>query len=354
MRAQGFAGAEAPDIRPLTGGQSNPTFRVRTGRGDFVLRKKPDGVLLPSAHAIDREHRAMQALADSGVPVPRMRAWCGDEAVVGTPFYLMEFLDGRVLTDPSLPDSTPSERAAIYDEMNRVLARLHTVDIQALGLQSFGRPGNYVARQVARWVGQCERATLPVPAAMRRLMDWLPAHVPSQTPTCLVHGDYRIDNLVFHATEPRILGVLDWELSTLGDPLADLAYHCMAWRVTPALWRGIGGLDLAALGIPDEASYLHTYSQRTGVLPVHWNFYLAYNLFRMAAILHGIAQRALEGTASAPDAAQVGAKAGPLAELALEIAGGLAASVPPDNGQPNDPKETSRCNSVPASSMPPP
>jgi acyl-CoA dehydrogenase len=320
LRAEGFAGGEAPDIRTLSGGQSNPTFRVRTGRGDFVLRKKPDGVLLPSAHAIDREHRVMQALADSGVPVPRMRAWCGDETVVGTPFYLMDFLEGRVLADPSLPGCTPDERGAIYDEMNRVLARLHTVDVHALGLQSFGRPGNYVARQVARWIRQCESATLPVPEAMLRLMEWLPAHVPAQTPACLVHGDYRIDNLVFHATEPRVLGVLDWELSTLGDPLADLAYHCMAWRVTPALWRGIGGLDLAALGIPDEVSYLRAYGQRTGIRPAHWDFYLAYNLFRMAAILHGIAQRALEGTAAASDAAQVGAKAGPLAELALDIA----------------------------------
>jgi aminoglycoside phosphotransferase (APT) family kinase protein len=320
LRDQGFAGRAAVEVKPLSGGQSNPTYRLRTDRGDFVLRKKPDGVLLPSAHAIDREHHVMHALAGSGVPVPKMHAWCEDVSVIGTPFYLMEFLDGRVVADPSLPGCTPAERAPIYREMNSVLARLHALDVEALGLASFGRPGHYVQRQVARWIGQCEQATLPVPDAMRRLMDWLPAHVPAETRTCLVHGDYRIDNLVFHRTEPRVLGVLDWELSTLGDPLADLAYHCMAWRVSPALWRGIGGLDLAALGIPDEAEYVRSYTEATGTPVAHWDFYLAYNLFRMAAILHGIAQRAVEGTASAADAAQVGAKAAPLAELACRIA----------------------------------
>lgn len=320
LREQGFAGAAEPRIAVLAGGQSNPTYRVRSDRGDYVLRKKPPGKLLPSAHAIDREYTVMQALARSGVPVPRMLAWCADEAVTGTPFFLMEFLDGRVLADPALPGLAAEERAEMYRDMNRVIASLHSLDFQARGLSSFGKPGNYVARQVARWVDQCARATLPLPQAMRELMDWLPAHVPADARTCLVHGDFRIDNLVFHASEPRIIGVLDWELATLGDPLADFSYHCMAWRVTPRVWRGVGGLDLAALGIPGEREYIADYEKATGLAIAHWDFYMAYNLFRMAAILHGIAQRAADGTAAAHDAVEVGARAQPLANLALDIA----------------------------------
>jgi len=325
LRAQGFAGAAAPAVSVLAGGQSNPTYRIRTDAGDYVLRKKPAGPLLPSAHAIDREYRVMQALAGSGVAVPRMLAWCGDTSIIGTDFFLMEFLDGRVLADPALPQCAPGERAAIYREMARVIARLHSVDVEALGLSSFGKPGNYVARQVARWVDQCSRSTIALPPAMRELMEWLPAHVPADAATCLVHGDFRIDNLVFHATEPRVIGVLDWELSTLGDPLADFSYHCMAWRVDPALWRGIGGLDLQALGIPSEAEHVRAYAQATGRAIAHWDYYMAYNLFRMAAILHGIAQRAADGTAAAGDAVAVGARARPLAELALAIARGKGA-----------------------------
>lgn len=322
MRTQGLSGDRTLVVEALAGGQSNPTYRVRTEQGDFVLRKRPPGQLLPSAHAIDREFRVMQALAATDVPVPRMVAWCPDTAVTGTEFYLMEFLAGRVFADPALPASSPEERAAIYREMNRVIARLHSVDVDAVDLASFGRPGNYVARQVSRWIDQCERATLPLPAAMPELMDWLPAHVPAGTHTRLVHGDFRIDNLVFHPTEPRIIGVLDWELSTLGDPLADFSYHCMAWRVAPALWRGMGGLDLGALGIPQEREYVRSYAEATGLAIAHWDFYMAYNLFRMAAILHGIAQRAAQGNAAAPDAQEVGARAGPLADLALAIARG--------------------------------
>lgn len=320
LREHGFAGAGEPRIDVLAGGQSNPTYRIRSERGDYVLRKKPPGKLLPSAHAIDREYRVMQALAGSGVPVPRMLAWCADEAVTGTPFFLMEFLDGRVLADPALPQCTAAERSEIYRDMNRVIARLHSLDVDALGLASFGKPGHYVARQVARWVDQCARATLPLPAAMRELMEWLPANLPPEAPARLVHGDYRIDNLVFHAREPRVIGVLDWELSTLGDPLADFSYHCMAWRVAPQVWRGIGGLDLARLGIPAEPQYVRAYAQATGLAIAHWDFYLAYNLFRMAAILHGIAQRAADGTAAGHDAVEVGARAEPLANLALSIA----------------------------------
>lgn len=238
----------------------------------------------------------------------------------------MEFLAGRVFSDPALPDCTPGDRAAIYREMNRVIACLHRVDVGAVGLDTFGRPGNYVARQLSRWIEQCARATIPLPSAMRELAALLPAHVPAHCLTRLVHGDFRIDNLVFHPARPCVIGVLDWELSTLGDPLADLSYHCMAWHVSPALWRGVDGLDLGALGIPGEAQYLRAYEEATGIVVGHWDFYMAYNLFRMAAILHGIAQRAAEGTAAAPDAAATGAKAAPLAELGLAIAKRLVAT----------------------------
>lgn len=318
---QGLARRPEIEVESLAGGQSNPTFRIRCDAGTYALRKKPDGALLASAHAIDREYRVMRQLAGTAVPVPKMLAWCDDDSLVGTPFYVMEFLAGRVFVDQSLPGLAPDERAAIYAEMNRVLAALHAVDHAAVGLGDFGRPGNYVERQVVRWTKQCRAGTLPLPAALVRLMDWLPRHLPQATRTCLVHGDYRMDNLVFHPREPRVLGVLDWELSTLGDPVADFAYHCMSWRIPPAVWRGIGGLDLRALGIPEEKAYVRAYEQASGCdLAPAWEFYMAFNLFRMAAILHGIAQRAVDGTASAPDALEVGSKAGPLAELGWKCA----------------------------------
>jgi len=321
LQTQGLAGNGSLTLSPLSGGQSNPTFRLSTGNRHYVLRKKPPGQLVASAHAIDREYRVMKALQGSGVPVPRMFAYCEDESLVGTPFYLMEFLDGRVLVDQALPGMAPAERSAIYREMNRVIAALHRVDYAAAGLASYGKPGNYFARQITRWSRQCRESTLPVNAAMQQLMAWLPEHVPAGDETTLVHGDYRLDNLVFHPTEARVLGVLDWELSTLGHPLADLSYQCMAWRIAPALWRGIAGLDLAALGIPSEAEYVAMYAEATGRDPAeHWEFYLAYNLFRMAAILHGIAQRATDGNATAADAVETGRKAGPLAELGWQCA----------------------------------
>jgi acyl-CoA dehydrogenase len=321
LQTQGLAGSGPLTLSTLSGGQSNPTFRLSTGDRHYVLRKKPPGQLIASAHAIDREYRVMKALQGSGVPVPRMYAYCEDESIVGTPFYLMEFLDGRVLVDPSLPGMEPKERGAVYREMNRVIAALHRVDFEATGLASYGKPGNYFARQITRWSRQCREATLPVNEAMQKLMEWLPEHIPAGDETTLVHGDYRLDNLVFHPTEASVIGVLDWELSTLGHPLADLSYQCMAWRIPPALWRGIAGLDLAALGIPSEAEYVATYAKATGRDPAeHWDFYLAYNLFRMAAILHGIAQRAADGNAAADDAAETGRKAGPLAELGWQCA----------------------------------
>lgn len=321
LRALGLADNDALTGVPLSGGQSNPTYRITTKDRSYVLRKKPPGQLLASAHAIDREYRVMRALQGSNVPVPRMLAYCEDTQIVGTPFYLMEFLDGRVLIDQSLPGMAPAGRGAIYREMNRVIAALHNVNYQALGLETFGKPGNYFARQIARWSRQCQESTLPVNEAMQKLMEWLPAHIPEGDETTLVHGDYRLDNLVFHPTEPRVIGVLDWELSTLGHPLADLSYQCMAWHIPHALWRGIAGLDLAALGIPSESEYVGWYAQATGRDPSqHWDFYMAYNLFRMAAILHGIAQRAADGSAAADDAEKTGHKAGPLAEIGWQCA----------------------------------
>lgn len=321
LKAQGLVGNERLTLCPLPGGQSNPTFRFKSGSHQYVLRKKPPGQLIASAHAIDREYRVMKALQNSGVPVPRVLCYCDDEAVIGTPFYVMAFLEGRVLVDQSLPGMTPQARSAIYCEMNRVIAALHSVDYAAADLAGFGRPGNYFARQISRWSRQCQESTLPVNDAVRRLMEWLPEHIPASDETTLVHGDYRLDNLVFHPTEPRVIGVLDWELSTLGHPLADFSYQCMSWTIPPALWRGIAGLDLAALGIPTEAEYVAMYAKATGRDPAeHWDFYLAYNLFRMAAILHGIAQRSADGNAAAADATETGRKAGPLAELGWQCA----------------------------------
>lgn len=322
LRAHGLAGDAPFKVRVLAGGQSNPTFHIDAGAGrQYVLRKKPPGTLIASAHAIDREFRVMKALADTGVPVPRMFDYCEDDGLIGTPFYIMEFLDGRVFMDQGLPGMSNAEREAIYREMNRVIAALHAVDYKAVGLGDYGKEGNYVGRQIARWSRQCKESTLPVNESMHKLMDWLPAHLPEGDETTLVHGDYRLDNLIFHPTEPRVIGVLDWELSTLGHPLADLSYQCMGWRIPHDLWRGIGGLDLEKLGIPSEAQYVKWYGDATGRDAAgHWDFYIAYNLFRMAAILHGIAQRAADGNAAAEDAVETGRKAGPLADLGWQAA----------------------------------
>jgi aminoglycoside phosphotransferase (APT) family kinase protein len=321
LSAQGLNDGGDITLTPLTGGQSNPTYVVACAGRRMVLRKKPPGTLVASAHAIDREYRVMDALAGTEVPVPRMLAYCEDPSLLGTPFYLMEFVDGRVLLDQSLPGMAPAERTQTYHEMGRVLAALHRVDWRAAGLEGFGKPGNYFQRQVARWTRQCEASTLPLPPALRRLMNWLPAHIPEREQTALLHGDWRLDNLVFHPSEPRVVAVLDWELSTLGDPLADLAYQCMAWHIPPTLWRGVAGLDLAGLGIPDERETLRRYAEATGqAIPPNWDFYLAFNLFRMAAILHGIADRAAAGNATAADAVETGRKAGPIAQIGWDLA----------------------------------
>ena len=329
QHVEGFAGPLQAEM--FKGGQSNPTYKLVTPGRSYVMRSKPGPVakLLPSAHAIEREFKVMRGLAGTQVPVPRMYALCEDESVIGRAFYIMEFKDGRVLWDQSLPEMTPAQRGAYYDELNRVIAALHTVDFAAQGLADYGKSGNYFERQIGRWSKQYVASiTQPIPE-MDQLMAWLPANLPDsakdESKVSIVHGDYRLDNVMFHATEPRAVAVLDWELSTLGHPLADFSYHCMAWHIPASLGRGIGGLDLAALGIPSEAEYLRRYCERTGLatpeqLQADWNFYLAYNMFRIAAILQGIAKRVEAGTASSAQAKASGDTARPMAELAWSYA----------------------------------
>ena len=307
------------EIAQFKGGQSNPTYLLAAGRQRYVLRRKPPGKLLPSAHAVDREFRVIRALADTGVPVAKAYALCEDDTVIGTAFYVMEYVAGRVFWDPSLPGLEPAARAAIHDEINRVIAALHSVDYAAVGLGEFGRTGEYIARQVARWSKQYQASETGKIEAMDNLIAWLPENIPAGDEARIVHGDYRIDNVIFHPTEPRILAVLDWELSTLGHPLADFAYHCMVWRIPPGMFRGLGGLDLAALGIPSELEYVAAYCRRTGragIEPRDWEYYMVYNMFRIAAIVQGVMARALQGNASSAQALETGRAARPLAELA--------------------------------------
>jgi len=306
-------------LEQFKGGQSNPTYRITAADGRrFVLRRKPPGKLLPSAHAVEREYRVIHALHAAGFPVARPHALCEDESVLGTAFYVMDFVEGRVLWDQSLPGMTRAQRFDIWEELNRVIARLHTIDYRAVGLEGFGKPGHYIERQIARWTKQYQASVTERIEAMDNLIGWLPANIPPETGTAVVHGDFRLDNAIFHPTEPKILAVLDWELSTLGDPLADFAYHCMSWHIPPGAFRGIAGLDLHDLGIPSEEQYVAAYCKRTGREGIdrsHWDFYLAYNLFRMAAILQGILQRVVDGTAASAHARDAGMRARPMAEL---------------------------------------
>jgi aminoglycoside phosphotransferase (APT) family kinase protein len=317
LRANVDEGIRSLDVEQFQGGQSNPTYRVTANGRRYVLRRKPPGKLLPSAHAIDREYLVMSALADTGVPVARMHARCEDETVIGTAFYVMEHMDGRILWDPALPGMAPAERAAAFDSMNAAIAALHRVDVQRVGLAEYGKPGNYFARQIGRWTSQYRASETERIEAMDRLIEWLPQNIPADDTVALVHGDYRLDNLVFHATEPRVIAVLDWELSTLGHPMADFAYHAMAWEMPTGEWRGLAGLDLAALGIPSAHAYVARYCERVGVdVPAHatWDFYVAYNLFRGAAISQGIMRRALDGSASSTHAFEAGRRARSVAE----------------------------------------
>ena len=308
-------------VEQFQGGQSNPTYRVTAGDRRYVLRRKPPGKLLPSAHAIDREYRVMAALAGTGVPVARMIALCEDDSVIGAAFYLMEYIDGRILWDPTLPGMTAEARAAHYDELNRVLATLHQVDFAAVGLGDFGRPGRYIERQIVRWSKQYEAGGADRIPSMDALIGWLPHHVPPGDETSIVHGDFRLDNVIFHPTEPRVLAVLDWELATLGHPLSDFAYQVMAWRLAPGQFRGLKGADFTALGIPSEAEYVAAYCRRTGRENIpNWEFYLIFNMFRIAAILHGVLTRAMQGNAASQDAFAQGSRARLVADVAWDMA----------------------------------
>jgi aminoglycoside phosphotransferase (APT) family kinase protein len=309
----------------FAGGQSNPTFLITSTQGRFVLRRKPPGTLLKSAHAVDREYRVMAALARTDVPVPRVLHLCEDEAVIGSMFYVMDYVEGRIFWDGRLPDLSSEERTAIYDSMNGALVALHRVDPAAVGLADYGKPGSYFERQIARWTGQYRASeTHPIPA-MDALIAWLEGNTPEDDGrVSLVHGDYRLDNMIFEPSGTRILAVLDWELSTLGHPLADLAYQCMQWRLPfEGAFRGLGGIDRKAYGIPTEAEYVELYCRRAGTEVIgNWPFHLAFSFFRLAAILQGVYKRSLDGNASNPERARRMGEAVPLmAAMALEVVG---------------------------------
>ena len=310
-------------VRQFRGGQSNPTYLLEAASGRYVLRRKPPGKLLKSAHAVDREFRVICALHRQGFPVPEALAYCDDDAVVGTPFFVMSFVEGRIFWNLELPDVPAAETAAIYDDVNRTIARLHTFDYAAVGLADFGKPGNYFARQISRWTGQYRASETGRIEAMERLIEWLPDRIPADESASIVHGDFRMDNLVIHPTEPRIVAVLDWELSTIGHPLGDFTYHLMAWQM-PEIGIGSTGLlgkDLAALGVPAEDDYIRRYCERTGRSGIpHRNFYSAYNFFRLAAILQGIAGRVRDGTAASAHAEKAAEAVAPLAELGWRYA----------------------------------
>jgi aminoglycoside phosphotransferase (APT) family kinase protein len=320
---KGFAGPLR--VRQFRGGQSNPTYLLETPARPYVLRRKPPGKLLPSAHAVDREFRVISALAAQGFPVAEPVIYCADDSVTGTAFYVMGFVEGRVFWNPDMPGSNPKERVAVYQAMNDTLARLHSFEPAAIGLSDFGRGENYVARQVDRWSKQYRASETQEIDEMERLIEWLPAHIPPAGPPRLVHGDYRLDNMILHVSEPKVLAVLDWELSTIGDPLADFTYHLMQWHMpqedTGAGTGSLVGFDIAALGIPSMAEYVEMYRKRTGLDPrPHLAAYLAYNFFRIAAILQGIAGRVRDGTATSEHAAAKGQMVRPLAETAWRFA----------------------------------
>jgi len=301
-----FAGALS--VRQFEGGQSNPTYLLCAGGREWVMRKKPPGELLRSAHQVDREYRVMTALRDSDVPVPETFLLCEDDSVVGTSFFVMERVAGRVITDSKLPDFTREQRVALYDHVIEVLAALHRVDPEAVGLSDFGRPGNYYARQISRWSRQYEASKTEGIPEMDALMEWLPAHVPDSDDSGVVHGDYRIGNLIIHPTEPRVVAVLDWELSTLGHPLGDLAYFCQLYHGGSAPGESLAGLDLAAAGIPTEQEVVERYCSLAGRSGIdHWSFYLIFVMFRSAAIVQGVYKRGLDGNASSDRAREYGA-----------------------------------------------
>jgi aminoglycoside phosphotransferase (APT) family kinase protein len=311
------------EVKQFKGGQSNPTYRLDSPSGKYVLRRKPPGKLLESAHAVDREYRVISALYAADFPVPRPCVLCKDEEIVGTMFYIMEYVDGRIFWDLDLPDCDPAERRAIYENANRVIADLHNFHAQRIGLEDFGKPGNYFARQISRWSKQYVASETGKIAEMDSLMEWLPENIPDDESSAVVHGDYRLDNMIFHPTEPRVIAVLDWELSTIGHPLGDFTYHLMNWQM-PEIGIGSTGLlgkDLAQLGIPTEDEYVAMYCERTGRDGIdNRNFYSAYNFFRIAAILQGIAGRVRDGTAASAHAEQAGKAVPPLARIGWDYA----------------------------------
>ena len=317
----GFSGGLT--VRQFRGGQSNPTFLLETGDKRFVLRKKPPGQLLPSAHMIEREYRVMHALRNSDLPMIPARLLCEDPSIIGTSFYVMDFVEGRIFRDPALPGMGAGERREIYANMADVMGRLHASDWQAVGLEGFGKPAGYLARQIALWTRQYEAAKTHLIPAMDELIRWLPANIPADERTTIAHGDFRLENLMYHPTEPRVIGVLDWELATLGHPFADVAYNCMIWHLDPSTPNlgGLAGRDLAALGIPSEADYVAGYCKSANIAGIDdYSFFLAFAFFRFASIAQGIYARAKAGNASAPNALQVGLLAAPLAELGWKAA----------------------------------
>ncbi len=311
-------------VSQFKGGQSNPTYKLTADSGQYVLRRKPPGKLLKSAHAVDREFRVISALYAAGFPVPRPLVLCEEDAIIGTTFFVMEFVEGRIFWDLDLPGLDVAERAAIYDNVNETIARLHTIDFAAIGLDDYGKPGNYFSRQISRWSGQYRASETGVVKAMDALIEWLPENIPEDESESIVHGDFRLDNMIVHPTEPRVIAVLDWELSTIGHPLADFTYHLMTWQM-PQIGIGsvgLAGKNLTELGIPDEEAYFRQYCRRTGrddVIPDR-NFYSAFNFFRLAAILQGIAGRVRDGTAASAHAAEAVKSVEPLAEMGWRYA----------------------------------
>ena len=324
--AERIEGFQTPlEVRQFKGGQSNPTYQLITPNPNYVLRRKPPGKLLPSAHAVDREYRIISALYPTGFPVAKPYVLCEDESIIGTMFYVMDCVEGRIYWGPLLPDCSPKERTAIYDAMNETLARLHMLDYEKLGLSDFGKPGNYIARQISRWTKQYQLSETETIDEMNKLIEWLPANLPPGERSSIVHGDYRLDNMILHPTEAKVIAVLDWELCTIGDPMADFTYHLMQWQM-PAGGGTAGtttllGADLNALGIPSMDEYTAMYCRRTGrdTTP-NMDYYAAYNFFRLAGILQGIVGRVRDGTAANANAAQSAAAVRPLAETAWAFA----------------------------------
>jgi aminoglycoside phosphotransferase (APT) family kinase protein len=320
---QHVAGFQGPiEVQQFKGGQSNPTYKLVTPGHTYVLRRKPPGTLLKGAHAVEREYQVLAALGSVDFPVAGVHGLCMDESVIGTAFYVMDCVEGRIVWDATFPDVARGERARYFDAMSATLARLHSVDYAAIGLADYGKPGNYFERQIGRWSRQyLQDEAAGRDAHMDRLIEWLPKNIPPGDETSVVHGDFRCDNMIFHPTEPRVLAVLDWELSTLGHPLADFAYHAMMYRVPPTMLTGLAGTDLAALGIPSEAEYIASYCRRTkrdGI--AHYDFYVAFNIFRLAAIMHGIRARVARGTAASAHAQQMAQSVELYAKLAWEQA----------------------------------